>query len=117
MKLCHYVSAHTILLASELSQGPYRSYANMAADNQHKLNFINQRNEPYHEKEHVKISKTAKFQSCRPDTRRMVKKNENKRQMYDSQAWVNILNGFSNPSTVPVVGKKRGWDRVGERVM
>ena len=38
----------------------------------HKLNFINQRNEPHHEKEHVKISNAAKFQSCRPNTREMV---------------------------------------------
>ena len=28
----------------------------MADANQHKLNFINQRNEPHHEREHVKIS-------------------------------------------------------------
>ena len=49
----------------------YRPYAkfNMAAA---KLNFINQRNEPHHEKEHVKISTTATFQSCRPNTREMV---------------------------------------------
>ena len=40
----------------------------MAAANEHKLNFINQRNEPHHEKEHVKISNTAKFQSCWPNT-------------------------------------------------
>ena len=33
---------------------------------------INQRNEPHHEKEHVKISNAAKFQSCRPNTREMV---------------------------------------------
>ena len=32
----------------------------------------NQRNEPHHEKERVKISNTAKFQSCRPNTREMV---------------------------------------------
>ena len=48
----------------------YRPYANMAAANQHQLNFINQRNE--HEKERVKISNTAKFQGCRPNTCRMV---------------------------------------------
>ena len=36
---------------------------------QHKFNFINPKNEPRHEKEHVKISNTAKFQSCRPHTR------------------------------------------------
>ena len=35
------------------------------------MNFINQRNEPHHEKERVKISNTAKFQSCRPNTRGM----------------------------------------------
>ena len=40
----------------------------MADATEHKLNFINQRNEV----EHVKISKTAKFQSCRPNTREMV---------------------------------------------
>ena len=50
----------------------YRSYANMVAANLHKLNFINQRSEPHHEKEHVKISNAAKFQSCRPNTCRMV---------------------------------------------
>ena len=44
----------------------------MAAANYHKLNFINQRSEPHHKKEHVKISNTAKFQSCRPNTRGMV---------------------------------------------
>ena len=33
--------------------------------------FINQRNEPHHEKERVKISDTAKFQSCWPNTREM----------------------------------------------
>ena len=37
-----------------------------------KMNFINQRNEPNHEKEHVKISNAAKFQSCWPNTREMV---------------------------------------------
>ena len=36
-----------------------------------KLNFINQRYEPHHEKEHVKTSDAAKFQSCRPNTREM----------------------------------------------
>ena len=35
----------------------------MVTANLHKLNFINQRNEPFHEKEHVKISNAAKFQS------------------------------------------------------
>ena len=38
------------------------------------INWIssnNERNEPHHEKEHVKISNTAKFQSCRPNTRGM----------------------------------------------
>ena len=30
----------------------------MAATNYHKSNFIQQRNEPHHEKEHVKISNT-----------------------------------------------------------
>ena len=44
----------------------------MAAANEHKLNFINQRNEPHHEKEPVKISNAAKFQSCWPNTRGMV---------------------------------------------
>ena len=44
----------------------------MAAANQHKLNFINQRNDPHHEKEHVKISNAAKFHHCRPNTREMV---------------------------------------------
>ena len=53
-------------------------YANISAANQHKLNFINQRNEPH------------QFQSCWPNTREMVtfEKPENKRQMYGSQAWV-----------------------------
>ena len=40
----------------------------MAAANQHKLNLINHRNEPQHEKERVKISDTAKFQKRRPNT-------------------------------------------------
>ena len=35
------------------------------------ISIINQRHEPPHEKEHVKISDTAKFQSCRPNTREM----------------------------------------------
>ena len=34
----------------------------MAAANQYKLNFINQRNEPHREKKQVKISNAAKFQ-------------------------------------------------------
>ena len=34
-------------------------YAKMADANSHKLNFINQRNEPYHEKERVKMSTTV----------------------------------------------------------
>ena len=38
----------------------------------HKLNFINQRNETHREKEHVKISNAAKYQSCWPNTRGMV---------------------------------------------
>ena len=33
----------------------------MAAANLHKFNFVNQRNEPHHEKDHVKISITAMF--------------------------------------------------------
>ena len=44
----------------------------MVAANYHKLNFMNQINEPHHEKEHVKISNIAKFQSCRPNTRELV---------------------------------------------
>ena len=44
----------------------------MAAANYDKLNFLNQRNEPHHEKEHVKISNVAKFQSCRPNTYEML---------------------------------------------
>ena len=44
----------------------------MVAANWHKFNSINQKNEPHHEKEHVKISNAAKFQSCRPNTREMV---------------------------------------------
>ena len=43
----------------------------MAAANLHKLNFVNQRNEPHHEKEPVKISDTTKFQSYGPNTREM----------------------------------------------
>ena len=49
----------------------YRPIRKMAAANQHKLNFINQRNEPHHEKEHVKISDAAKFQICWPKSCRM----------------------------------------------
>ena len=41
----------------------YRPIRKMAAANQHKLNFINQRNEPHHKKEHVKISSAAKFRA------------------------------------------------------
>ena len=50
---------------------PNRPIRKMVAANQHKLNFINQRNAPHHEKEHVKISNAAKFQRCRPKTRGM----------------------------------------------
>ena len=39
----------------------------MAATNYHKFIFVKQTNEPHREKEHVDISDTAKFQSCRPN--------------------------------------------------
>ena len=41
----------------------------MAAENLHKLNVINQKNEPHHEKEHVKIVNAAHVQSFWPKTR------------------------------------------------
>ena len=44
---------------------------NMATANQHKLIFVKQTNEPGCEKEHVDISDTAKFLSCRPNTGEM----------------------------------------------
>ena len=44
----------------------------MATANQHKLIFIKQTNEPIHEKEHVDISDTAKFQSSGPNAGEMV---------------------------------------------
>ena len=35
------------------------------------VSLTSQTNEPYHKKEHVKISDTAKFQSCQLKTREM----------------------------------------------
>ena len=53
---------------------------------------VKQTNELIREKEHVDISDTAKFQSSGPNAGEMVdinlKKPENKRQLYGSQAWV-----------------------------
>ena len=51
---------------------------------------MDQRNEPNHEEEQVKISNVAKFQSCNPNTRGMtdIWNPENKRQMYGSKAWL-----------------------------
>ena len=71
---CPVASQNVVLLATayDYETSLYRPYANMAAATEHKLNFIIQRNEPHHEKEHVKISDTAKFQSCWPNTRGMV---------------------------------------------
>ena len=43
----------------------------MAAANEHKLIFVKQTNEPHHEKEHVDISDTAKFQSSGPNAGEM----------------------------------------------
>ena len=44
----------------------------MAAANQHfKLIFVKRTNEPHHEKEHVDISDTAKFQSSGPNAGEM----------------------------------------------
>ena len=50
------------------------------------LYFINQRNEPHHEKEHVKISTTAKFQSFWPNTQGMRDK-----IMYESRSTQALL--------------------------
>ena len=44
-----------------------RPIRKMAATNYHKFIFVKQTNEPHREKEHVNISDTAKFQSCRPN--------------------------------------------------
>ena len=49
----------------------YRPIRNMAATNQHKFIFVKQTNEPIHEKEHVDISDTAKFQSSGPNAGEM----------------------------------------------
>ena len=38
-----------------------RLYAKIMAANSNKLNFINQRNEPHHKKEHVKISQGSEL--------------------------------------------------------
>ena len=68
----------------------------MATTNQHKLIFVKQTNEPIREKEHVDISDTAKFQmQVKWQT---FEKSENKRQMYGSQAWVNLRSRSPFPS-------------------
>ena len=64
----------------------------MEADKQDKFHFINQRNEPV--KERVKISNTAKFQKNSLNTHaewQTFEKPGNKRQTYDSKAWVDWL--------------------------
>ena len=43
----------------------------LAATNSHKFIFVKQTNEPIHEKEHVNISDTAKFQSSGPNAGEM----------------------------------------------
>ena len=43
----------------------------IAAANSHNFYFMNQTSDPHHEKEHVKSSNTARFQSCRPKTSEM----------------------------------------------
>ena len=65
------LSAETEIHKMALKLGYHRPIRNMAAANKHKLNFINQRNEPHHKREHVKISNAAKFQSCWPKSHRM----------------------------------------------
>ena len=69
----------------------YRPYANMAAANLHKLNFINQRNEPLTRKSMSKLVIQRSFRAVGQLTHvewQTFEKPENKRQMYGSQAWV-----------------------------
>ena len=51
----------------------------------------------HREKEHVKVSKTAKFQSCWPNTCKWqtFHKTKNKRQMYGSKAFFNSIFFYS----------------------
>ena len=62
-----------------------------------------QRNEPHYEKEHVKISNAAKFQSCKPNTRKMV----NMYSMLDCHTciFVSYFLGFQMPTIPRVFGR------------
>ena len=51
--------------------GRYKPIRNMAATNQHKFIFVKHTNELIHEKEHVNISDTAKFQRSKPNAGEM----------------------------------------------
>ena len=72
------------------------NYLKTAAPNQHtlnqdKFNFINQTIKNHQEKEHVRISDKTKYQSTIGQTQAAWQRFEepkNKRQMYDSKAWV-----------------------------
>ena len=68
-------------------ESKYRLYANIAAANQHKLNSINQRKEPRHEKEHVKIVMQPSFRDVGQTYAKWqtLEKHENKRKVYDSK--------------------------------
>ena len=65
---------------------------------------MNQRNEPHHEKEHVKISNTAKFQSCRPNTCGMadIEKHENQAWAdWDYHTFVSYFQVYIQMSAIP----------------
>ena len=72
------------------------------------INWIsfNQRNEPHHEQEHVKISNTAKFQSCRQDTREMVDIKKKKKRRDKCMA-VSLLTGHPSIALCKTVASIR----------